>query len=396
LTSPATPNDEWAHDLWDIVVGVHLADRFARRHPADDHWTRHIDIVLPVSDPDRWTGTAQAILANLLEVSTGDQWTLHLRQRRRERPFAEVELGATDAAACADHVALYSGGLDSTAYAALMAQSGTDTVFVTYTRARLRPIQDTVFAAIRALGDSARLRRIRSIPMQPVGTQESELESTSRSRGLLYTTTALYVAAAYGARTVAIPENGQLAINPPLSPARASSCSTRSVHPWVVYQLNTLINELGGQIEVVNPLLRMTKGDVCNLALEAGLTANGLFSTLSCGKPPFFHDPARAQQCGLCVACLLRRSGLNSALGYDRTVYEEPVPAVSRETLTGDIAALARWAGGAFGPMDLLADLPLPPGADIDDLTAVLDRGRAEISDLLRSFANEQDPSPTA
>jgi 7-cyano-7-deazaguanine synthase in queuosine biosynthesis len=379
ITSPASPNDQWAHDLWDVVIGCHLADRVARRDPADDHWTRHIDIVLPVGDLDRWTESVVDTLANVLEVSTGDRWTLHLRQRRRSTPYAEPELGEIVEAPHAEQVALYSGGLDSTAYAAQVARSRTDTVFVTYTRARLRPIQDAVFAAVEALGDPKRLRRVDPISMQPRRTPRtafppSKLDMTSRSRGLLFTTTAVYVAAAYDTTTVVVPENGQLAINPPLSKSRMSSCSTRSAHPWVVHQLNGLIKELGGHVKVINPLLQQTKGDVCRAALKAGLTEETLFATISCGKPPFFRNTTRAEHCGLCVACLLRRSGLHSAIGYDDTEYEEPVPTLAPASLVADIAALARWSAEPFTPLDLLADLPIPPDAGLRPLMTVLGR----------------------
>lgn len=394
LTTPATPPDPWAQDLWDIVIGIHIADRLASRDEADDRWTRWIDIDLPVSDPAPWTPAARELLTNLLEVSTGDNWTISLRPQKRSSPIANPEIGQDGAETRADHVALFSGGLDSTVYAAHMARTGSDTLFVTFTRPRLRPVQDVVFKAIQDLASTGPLRRVAAIPMDPCTRRPSSglsvgsvLERSSRSRGLLYATTAVYIGAAFHAATVAIPENGQLAINPPLSPARSSTCSTRSAHPWVLHQINALIAELGGDLEVINPLLNLTKGEVCDMAWKEGLGADTLFSTISCGKPPFFRSPDKPEHCGLCVACLMRRSGLLNALGYDNTKYLCAVPEKASSERAADIAALARWLDEPFGLSDLLADSPLPRENEPHKLMQVLTRGRTELSNLLQSFS---------
>jgi 7-cyano-7-deazaguanine synthase in queuosine biosynthesis len=393
LTTPAPPPELWAQDLWDAVLGAHIADRVAPRNRAEDRWTRAIDLDLPVSEPDRWTPRARETLTNLLEISTGDRWTLSFRRSRSSEPFANPRFDE-EAATTVTEVALFSGGLDSTAYAADLARRGADALLVTFTRPRLSPIQDHVLAAVAQLTTGRGIRRIDPIPMDPrphphakAMAEERRLERSSRSRGLLFTTTAVYIAAAYHADRVAVPENGQLAINPPLSPSRWSSCSTRSVHPWILHQLNSLIAELGGRVEVVNPLLGMTKGEVCFMASATGLSDQVLFSTISCGKPPFFRDTRHAQHCGLCVACLMRRSGLLAARGYDATDYQEPIPAAASKIRSVDIAALARWVAVGFRLSDLIADLPLPADADVRAMADTLVRGRAELVRLLSSFA---------
>lgn len=389
LTSPAAPPDGWAQDLWDAVFGAYVADRLARRHPASDHWTRHIELDLPVSDTDRWNGQPAAVLTNLLEVSTGDKWHLTFRRALRPTPTAAVEFDRDPDDAFAQQVALYSGGLDSTAYAAQAARSGPETVFVTFSTPRLAAIQDRVFDDIRRLDDAQRLRRIEPIPLNPRpsrGTGRHRLEPSSRSRGLLFITTAVYIAAAYHATEVVVPENGQLAVNPPLSPARLASSSSRSAHPWVLHQMNALVRLLGGGMKLHNPFLELTKGQVCDAGLNRGLTADTLFKTISCGKPPFLHDARRPQHCGLCVACLLRRSGLHAALGYDHTVYEAPHPSAASHQRQMDTAALERWIRSPYRLTDLIADQPIPPQTDLRLLFDVIIRGRVEIDRWLRSL----------
>jgi hypothetical protein len=40
-----------------------------------------------------------------------------------------------------------------------------------------------------------------------------------------------------------------------LTHSQLGALSTRSVHPWTVDRMNRLINGIGGNVEVVNPLL---------------------------------------------------------------------------------------------------------------------------------------------
>ena len=62
----------------------------------------------------------------------------------------------------------------------------------------------------------------------------------------------------HGAPSVLLPENGQLAVNLPLTPSRPAACSTRSAHPRTLNLLNQLITALGGGVTVMNPLSAAT------------------------------------------------------------------------------------------------------------------------------------------
>jgi 7-cyano-7-deazaguanine synthase in queuosine biosynthesis len=399
LTHPAPAPPEWAQDLWDVVIGAYLSDRLAPRKKADDRWTRHISLALPVTDVSRWTDECQTLLADLLQTATGDRWHLEFRQWRRTRTIDDTDLYRDDATTHADQVALFSGGLDSTAYAATAAREGVNAILVSFSLQKLAAFQNEIYSDIARLGSGPRLRTVDKLPMEvnPLkGRKRRSLEPSSRSRGLLFIATAVYLAAAYRAPRAVVPENGQLAINPPLSPARMASCSTRSVHPWVLEQINRLIRLLGGSVEVVNPLLSLTKGDVCGLAQEAGLSAKALFDTISCGHPPFLYDDPLPLHCGLCVACLLRRSGLHTALGYDNTRYEfaDLRSAPTKRLL--NVAALARWSTTPYGMRDLLGDQPLPPDSDFIPLLEVLERGRSEISLWLASLVGDRIAGATA
>lgn len=400
LTHPAPLPPEWAQDLWDVIIGAYLADRLAPRKKADDRWTRHISLALPVTDLSRWTDECQTLLADLLQTATGDHWRLEFREWRRTRSIDDIDLYQEDGVTThADQVALFSGGLDSTAYAATAARKGVDAILVSFSQQKLAAVQSAIYSDIKRLSSGSRLRIVDKLPMEvnPLKARKRwSLESSSRSRGLLFIATAVYLAAAYRAPRAVVPENGQLAINPPLSPARMASCSTRSVHPWVLDQINRLVRLLGGSVEVVNPFLTLTKGDVCKLAREAGLSTESLFETISCGNPPFLHNDHRPLHCGLCVACLLRRSGLHTTLGYDNTRYEFTDPKTAPATRLLNAAALARWSVTPYGMRDLLGDQPLPPESDFMLLLEVLERGRSEISLWLDSLVGDGIAGATA
>jgi 7-cyano-7-deazaguanine synthase in queuosine biosynthesis len=224
-------------------------------------------------------------------------------------------------------------------------------------------------------------RAVRLLPAShtPLGVHES----TSRSRGLLFAAFGVYAAAAHGCRTLAVPENGLLAVNPPLSPGRVAAASTRSVHPRTLDLLNATVSAVGGSVTVVNPFLHHTKGEVVRVALDAGLGADDLAVTLGCARPPAKRG-RRHHHCGRCHACLVRRAGLRAALGHDPTGYETDL---ARLPLDGDRAvdlrAVLGWLRAPFTPADLVADLPIPAGYAVGDLAAVIGRAREELSAAL-------------
>ncbi|GAA2216839.1 7-cyano-7-deazaguanine synthase [Micromonospora olivasterospora] len=191
---------------------------------------------------------------------------------------------------------------------------------------------------------------------------------------------------------MAVPENGQLALNPALTPARVAACSTRSVHPHTLSLLNELIRSVGGEVSLVNPYLHLTKGEVCQHALTAGLPPAVLTgATVSCGHPP--RDRSEFH-CGHCYPCLVRRSGLLAAIGADDTPYAKDVWSLPDDLdAAADRRALHRWLSRRFGVRDLFTDMPLPDGLDLCPLLQVVERGRAELATL---FARHGQPVPSS
>lgn len=263
------PVPEWADELFRVARAVFIADKYVRRTRTQDRWSRLIRLSVPVSQPARWHNTAaQSHLTALLRLLTGDEWHIEFRRlghRFIQDPLPDVPLLQ------ASEVALFSGGLDSLSWAATRARA-TDAgplLLVMFREIGLLRLQKRVYAAVLQL---ERTRDILLMPMSqtPRGdSSRTRLETSSRTRGLLYATGAIRAATGHGVATVHIPENGQLALNPALTPARSGALSTRSVHPWTLHYLNALVTALSGAdnaVQVINPLALLTKGEVCHAA----------------------------------------------------------------------------------------------------------------------------------
>lgn len=390
LTSPFQPR-EWAWDLLTFVRAAFLADKAALRRHSRDRWTRTIELSVPVVTPELWDEETRGIATALLSTLTGDRWILEIRKGEQIPPSGRAPLNGTDIPA--DNVVLFSGGLDSTAAAAHLAAEGRRLLLVTYSRGQLGALQDRVAEDIARLG--GHMQPAVRVTQDPRGLGETEL--TSRSRGLLYAATAIYLAAAHGRPTVTMAENGQLAINLPLTERRLTACSTRSVHPRTLDLLNRLVARLGGTVTVANPFLYLTKGDVCRVALGAGLHPDALYRTISCGRPPMYRSSSALAHCGLCVACLFRRSGLLAALGSDQTPYgSDPIDVIEDGRKSADYRALMQWLDKPFTTASLIRDLPLPAHTPIAQLESIIERGREELLSMVNTLTPHTTPTPEA
>ena len=358
--------DDWAYDLLTVAKAVYLADRHSRRKDTDDHWTRSIDLQIPLAVPEAWDGTPTSALHELLTLLTGDRWTIQLTH-------GGAANGVDPLFDCppAEEIALFSGGLDSTSYAAVRSQQCTpdQILFIGYYH---NPLKDRVENVLNNVWPEAHYRAVLQDVRKP-------REYSNRSRGLLYIATAVWVASAHRTDSVTVPENGQLAINPPLTAGRPGACSTHSVHPHTLELINQIIASIGGTVRVSNPFAYRTKGEVCDLARQAGMCPDAFWHTVSCGHPPSNDGAIIRAHCGQCFPCLVRRSSLHHAIGTDGSDYKTS-QFWSRNH--NDVFALYLWLANPFSFRDLIADVPLPTDVDPTRLFGMLRRGRAELANL--------------
>jgi hypothetical protein len=373
------PAPEWARDLLEIARAVFLTDKRFHRGSTPDRWTRDIELLVQVREPEVWGDGPRRHLDALLGTLTGDRWQVTVHGGARpEQPELPIQRARPVVA-----VALLSGGLDSACHGASLARarSGESVLFVSCAD-RMRATQDRVVTAIRRINPTIVWRYL---DQRPSSRNGEPLEPSSRTRGFFYAAAAVHAAAAHGVQRVDIPENGQLAVNPALTAGRLGALSTRSVHPWTLHLYNQLISSVGGDVELVNPLLHLTKGEVCDRGHRAGLSEAALFGTVSCGR----HSYLGNRNCGSCFPCLVRRSGLLAALGVDASGYEyERID----ESQGADLRAVQQWLGQEFGERDLVADMPWPPGTTPRSVLPVVERGRAELASMVEHLPRAVPP----
>ena len=107
----------WASDLLRIARAVFVVDNRFLREEAPDRWTRTIRLSVQLNQPDAWTPAVLDTLNSLLGHVTGDRWTIDVHPGAAAQTLLDDEP--------VGEVALFSGGLDSTAYAAHAARRAT-------------------------------------------------------------------------------------------------------------------------------------------------------------------------------------------------------------------------------------------------------------------------------
>lgn len=364
-------------DLVRLVTAAFLADQRVRR--PSHTFTRTIDLTVQLVDPGRWTDEVLDDIADLLAWLTGDAWSIEVEaERRTRRPARARRLPRAEA------VSLLSGGLDSFAGATITAADPSRIYFGQRDGATaVKHAQDEVAAWFEAHGQPIRYRRVRHGVGGP-----GKVEASTRSRALLFMVLASALAEASGATRVEVPENGFTSLNPPLGPERGGPLSTRSTHPATFERVNALMAKLRIGVVLSNPYEWMTKGELVRAgaaAMPAGYE-DGAALTLSCAKLDSgrYKGGDSTLNCGLCVACLVRRASFLAAGVTDRSRYV-------KDQLTGDPLARLRAnrhddcaavdAAIAAGIDDVaLMSLGLPPTFDYEQGVDLCRRGLAELA----------------
>jgi 7-cyano-7-deazaguanine synthase in queuosine biosynthesis len=373
-------------DFVRLAVLVFLADRSAPREKGSGvRWDRDLELTVPVSAPDLWNGRSDE-LSNLLHILSGDRWKLTFEPERPPRRRQVAEVTPTPV------VCLFSGGADSLA-GVLMAHAtnASPPVLVSHWDANsIAAVQASLVDELSELWDAApehhRLQ-VRRRKHQVGSGLEFPDEKSRRTRSLLFLALGLAVAAVRNAE-LWMSENGFTSVNPPLSPERRGSLTTRTTHPGFLDGLVATLRRLGLKADLRNPLEHLTKGEVLAQASQhvPGGGADELFSmTHSCGKVPWFKGFAQGAQCGLCFGCLVRRGSFLASGLTDTTKYVEEalrgkrrrpdfVTPTRRETIE---AAKYRLRRG-YSTSDLLV-LGLPPRIVMADALALVNRGLSEM-----------------
>ena len=353
---------ENAADLLLMAATIYGVDKLIARNASDDAWTRDLKVRVPVADPARWSA-ARPAFESCVCFLTGDEWTFEFMPRKGSlaRPSPKSRTAQRDLADI-DAISLFSGGLDSLIGVIdwLEKSPGKLLLLGHHDGDVTGPLSDQ--RELSAPVASAYPGRVESLLVR-VGVSPPGDEISFRSRSLLFLGLALHVAAA--ARPgipVLIPENGNIALNVPLTPSRQGSCSTRTAHPHYLTLLREVLARLGIATEIRNPLQAKTKGECVTECRNQDLLKSIYARSVSCAKrghkKNWVHRDAR--QCGRCMPCLYRRAALHAA-AWDTEQYGADVCA--GEVPLDDHVGQTKGPAGAADARAMLAFLHSRPSS---------------------------------
>ncbi|MCI5119619.1 MAG: hypothetical protein D3908_00165, partial [Candidatus Electrothrix sp. AUS4] len=234
-----------------------------------------------------------------------------------------------------------------------------------------------------------------------VGQTPPGKEVTFRSRSIVFIGLGIYVASlANNDIDMMIPENGNIALNVPLTPSRRGSCSTRTAHPFFLKTIDNVLNKVGFRSRIINPLCSKTKGECVDECLNRSLLTQVINLSVSCAKRGHKKTWIRkkdVKQCGRCMPCIYRRAALHK-ISYDNEIYgmdicNNEVDLESTKLLADDFRSYVSLMSNNPTPQEISAMLLANGNLDIDKLPEygdVVFRALEEIRSLLRDKATPQ------
>lgn len=381
-------------DLLVVAAHVHAADtRLSRSSESQDAWTREIRLVIPVSDPGRWTAAAP-ILVRALNFLTGDRWEVGFRKRPKAFKTIVPAAAPTLLPPPFDGVSLFSGGLDSLIGAIdTLEGKGTPLLVSHAGEGLVSKSQERCFDGLKAAYPGSAFNRLRVWMSFDAGLFDDVVsEDTTRGRSFLFFSLGVAAGTSLASPFVLkVPENGLIALNVPLDRLRLGALSTRTTHPFYIARWNEMLAALGIGGRIDNPYWDKTKGEMVAACARQAVLSKLAPSSLSCSSPTKGRWTKQPQgHCGFCLPCLIRRAALepNDPTAY--TLANLRAGPLDTKQATGQQVrsfqiAIARLAARP----DLAKVLIHKPGPLYDDparhdaLAGVYRRGLEEVGRLL-------------
>ena len=291
-------------DLLVVASAVYACD-LAFKRGEREKITRDIALTVPVVNHQAFVRLKEKIEVLLWTLSS-DNWTITFR---RDDGTPEVKTAWPSNSGV---TTLFSGGADSFVAAVdLLQQHGTDGVqlvsHVTGNPVTHRSQDELADHLIARFGAGLKRLTLRTGGRNRgrfTFPSDAQREDTQRTRTFMFLAIAALAARRTGHnKLVVIPENGQMAIHIPLSPARIGAFSTHTAHPeFVALAKEFFCTLLDVDYEITNPYLYATKAEV--VARLSTADRPGLCKSVSCWRgarvPSYDH-------CGECIPCLVRR-----------------------------------------------------------------------------------------
>lgn len=302
--------DPRAWDFLSIALSVIAADTGCTRSKSPDGWTREIDLSTVVADPSFWSSRTH-VLTDALCFLTTDIWRLQFLEggilpTPPKNPAIQDE----------DCVALLSGGLDSLIGVIDLCTRKKLKPYVVSQVAQGDKVKQWYFAS--KIGGGLSHLQLNHIAHFPERNERSQ-----RARSIIFLAYGVLVATALRryqeGETIPlyICENGFISINPPLTPGRLGSLSTRTTHPVFLGLVQKLLDEAGLRVKIQNPYQFHTKGEMLSQCADQKMLLKYAHQTTSCGR--FARNAYR--HCGRCIPCLIRRASFLKWKKADKTTY---------------------------------------------------------------------------
>ncbi|MCE9583734.1 MAG: 7-cyano-7-deazaguanine synthase [Planctomycetes bacterium] len=367
-----------AQRAWDflaLALAVAVADHASARSKSPDGWTRDLELEVAVAEKDFWNSQA-ATLETAVAFLTTDRWRMRMTGGGNSPEPPPKPVMPKEAA-----VALLSGGLDSLVGVIDLVAS------------EIRPL--AVSQTVR--GDGEKQERfaqtvgggLSHLQLNPNIEVPRDQETSQRSRSLVFLAfgvlAATSLAAYHDGATVTLYacENGFIAMNPPLTPGRVGSLSTRTAHPTFLAGIQRVLDAAGIRVRIENPYRLKTKGEMLLECADQDYLRKEAAKSTSCGRFQRF----KYQHCGRCVPCQVRRAAflkwgvqdttkyVHSALGKNDLHHAgfDDVRSVGIAIAQERAIGLDRW---------LSASLSSIPFAEQAPLRSMIGRGLTELEAL--------------
>jgi 7-cyano-7-deazaguanine synthase in queuosine biosynthesis len=307
LSDKILPADH-AWDLLSIALAVVATDFTVSRSNSSDGWTRQLELVIAVQEPDLWN-QSKSLLQRMLRFLTTDIWYLEFISdgSKTPRPKKIAQLPQ-------DSVVLLSGGLDSLIGAIDLRYKNKNPYAVSQI-VRGEKNSQTLFASD--------LGSLSHIQLNHNARFEGKRELSSRARSLIFLAYGVLMATSLNLykegnqTTLFVCENGFISLNPPLTPARLGSLSTRTTHPTFISDFQELLAQSNLNVLIENPYQFKTKGEMLSQCTDQKLILKLAHQSVSCGK----FRTHNLTHCGRCVPCLIRRAAFIRWGQRDQTKY---------------------------------------------------------------------------
>jgi hypothetical protein len=370
--------DPVAVDFMSVALAVVTVDHLVTREASPDGWTREIDLEVAVSDVERWRAVA-GDLERALWFLTTDRWRIGFRAggytfTKRPKPKYFRSRSVT----------MLSGGLDSLVGAIdLSADAPPIAVSVTV---RGDGEKQKEFAGL--IGGGLEWLQLNHNVYVP-----GSAETSQRSRSLVFIASSILAATstlAYHAGAVVpvrLCENGVIAVNAPLTPARIGSLSTRTAHPEFIERMSSIFSRVGIRVELTNPYALKTKGEMLQECRDQDLLTRTAFESTSCGRFQRYNY----RHCGRCVPCQIRRAAILAWGQVDTTdyVFQDLGRRDSDHSASDDVRSVAmalEQASGRGFDQWLGASLSFPSIGDLSGMRDMIRRGVEELRLLHQNY----------